>query len=139
VALVLAVVLAYPGVGRADLPAMAAPQICILRAAALAGKDGGAALELLRQGASQGNVGAMRALGAALIGNQDYELALEGMQFAEQAAARGDAGAQTLLAQAYADGRATLNGVPDPGRAQTWFELAAEHGANSERGQGCQP
>ncbi|MES2296722.1 MAG: hypothetical protein V4582_06740 [Pseudomonadota bacterium] len=116
----------------AELSGLDARQVCKLRAAAL-GDDG--ALDTLRRSARLGNIAAMRALGSVLIGNVDYALSLEGMQFAEQAAARGDAGAQSVLAHAYRDGRATLNNVPDLVRAQTWFELAAEPRAAGARGE----
>ena len=91
----------------------------------LQGDDAQLPLRKLRAAAQQGDIHAMRTLGSVLIGNADYALATEGLHFAEDAAKRGDAKAQFLLAKAYFDGVATLTKLPDMGRARTWFEMAA--------------
>lgn len=82
-----------------------------------------AALEQLRQAAGRGNLVAQRAAATVLLARKDKISLVEGLQFAQIAAKRGDRAAQYALAKALFDG--TSGQSADRQQAHQWFAKAA--------------
>ena len=98
-------------------------QVDRLRMAAAGGRDA-AALASLQQAARAGNVSAMRAAASLLLLSPQKIEQLQGVNWAQVAAQKGDSGAQYLLGKALFDGNAAL--PADRQQARVWFENAAQ-------------
>ena len=97
-------------------------QIDRLRMAAVGGRDA-AALATLQQVAQAGSVPAMRAVASVLLPSPQKSDVLQGLDWAQLAAKKGDSGAQYLLGKAFFDGNAALQA--DRQQARAWFASAA--------------
>lgn len=98
-------------------------QVDRLRMAAAGGRDE-AALVSLQQAAQAGNLSAMRAVASVLLPSMRKTDVLQGLNWAQLAAQKGDSGAQYLLGKALFDGNAAL--PADRHRARAFFENSAQ-------------
>lgn len=94
-----------------------------LRMTAAGGRDA-LALASLQQAAQAGSVSAMRAAASVLLLSPQKADLLQGLQWVQLAAQKGDSGAQYLFGKALFDGNATLQ--VDRQQAKVWFESAAQ-------------
>ncbi len=124
-----AVILTVAGIGyisrEPDLSLLPAVQVDRLRMLAVAGQDA-KALRQLRLAARQGNIDALRAAAEVLLSSKDATAIADGLHFAQEGGKRGDAESCFLVGKANFDGIATATHLPDFGRAQQWFDIAAE-------------